>query len=148
MASLAGKQAPPYAGIYAATKAGLIAFSQSLRAEYRNRNISATAICPGFTEGSGIFTGIVADVGREPSTWLGTTDLNTVARAAVRAIRKNQPEVIVNTPPLRIICALAELFPRLGEWLLRKGTGRYFRELAQARCRPVIHPIRADRKAA
>ena len=53
MSSTAGKYGPAFGGVYAATKAGLIAFTQALRAEYRGRGISASVICPGFTDDGG-----------------------------------------------------------------------------------------------
>lgn len=135
MASLAGKHGPPCAAAYAATKAGLIAFTQSLRIEFRGRRISASAICPGFTDNGGIYDAIRRDVGREPPGMIGSTTTDAVARAVVRAIRKDQPEVIVNSPPLRLFCVLDALFPRLGDWLLRKLAGRYFRAIGRARRR-------------
>lgn len=39
---------PPGAAFYSMTKAAVCAFAESLRAELRTKNISVTAICPGF----------------------------------------------------------------------------------------------------
>lgn len=133
MASTAGKFGPPYAGVYAATKAGLIAFTQSLRTEYRRHGIRATAICPGFTDAGGIYDRIREELGRDPPRFIGQTTADRVARATIRAIRKDQPEVIVNSPPLRPFFALAAWLPSLGEWMVRKFAGRYFRRLAELR---------------
>jgi len=148
MSSLAGKFGPPGAGAYAATKAGLIAFTQSLRGEYRSLNVSATAVCPGFTLASGIYDQICADVGREPPSLLGRSTVDRVARATVRAIRKDQPEAIVNVPPYRAFYALTALFPRAGEWIFRKLAGRYFRDLARARSQSTPLPTPEERRAA
>ena len=133
MSSTAGKFGPPHAGVYAATKAGLIAFTQSLRTEYRRQGIRATAVCPGFTDAGGIYDRIRADLGHDPPRFIGQTTADRVARATIRAIRKDQPEVIVNSPPLRPFFTLAACLPSLGEWLVRKFAGRYFRRLAELR---------------
>ncbi len=148
MASLAGKYGPPAGAVYAATKAGLIAFTQSLRTEFRSRRISATAVCPGFTVASGIYERICGDVGREAPWWFGQTTVERVARATVRAIRKDQPEVIVNFPPFRLFYALAALCPRAAEWLLRKTAGRYFRAIGRARRRGAPPRPRSQPRAA
>ena len=133
MSSTAGHYGPPYGAVYAATKAGLIAFTQSLRVEYRASGVRATAICPGFTRSGGIYDEIEAGLGRETPRVIGETTAEAVARATVRAIRKNQPEVIVNTPPQRPFFVAAKAFPRLGEYLLRKFSLRYFRRIGQLR---------------
>jgi short-subunit dehydrogenase len=133
MASTAGKYGPPYGAVYGATKAGLVAFTQSLRVEYRGRGIRASVICPGFTEEGGIYEEIKADIGRGTPRVIGATTVDAVARATLRAIRKDQPEVIVNDPPVRPFLVAAAMFPRLGEWLLRKFAGHFFRRIARAR---------------
>ena len=46
MSSLAGKAGPAYQEPYAATKAGLIGFTSSLRATYRRDGVSATVVVP------------------------------------------------------------------------------------------------------
>ena len=53
MSSIAGKHGPAYGAVYGATKAGLIAFTQSLRGELMQDGILATAICPGFATSGG-----------------------------------------------------------------------------------------------
>lgn len=131
LSSTAGKYGPPYAAAYAATKAGLIAFTQSLRVEYRSTGIHATAICPGFTLDGGIYERLRAALGRDTPRLIGGTDADRVARAVLRAIRKDQPEVIVNSPPQRPFFALYAAFPRLGEYLFRKFAARYFRRIAE-----------------
>ena len=54
MASTAGKHGPAFGAVYGATKAALIAFTQSLRSEYHGTGVSATVICPGFTNDGGV----------------------------------------------------------------------------------------------
>jgi short-subunit dehydrogenase len=55
MASLAGKAPTPYEAAYAATKAGLIGLTQSLRVEYRDAPVGFSVVCPGFVAGEGMY---------------------------------------------------------------------------------------------
>lgn len=130
MASTAGKQGPAFGAVYAASKAGMIAFSQSLRAEYHGTGISSSAVCPGFARDGGIYEAIRERTGRDCPWWVGSTDATSVARAVVRAIRRDKPDVIVNSPPLRPIFTLCAAWPRLGEWLARKATFRFLKRAA------------------
>lgn len=50
VASTAGMQPDPYMAIYGATKAFLLAFSEALWAENRQRGVRVLALCPGATE--------------------------------------------------------------------------------------------------
>ncbi len=49
VASLAGLIPAPLMGCYAATKAGVIAYGDALRAELRPRGVTVTTLCPSFT---------------------------------------------------------------------------------------------------
>ena len=55
ISSLAAKGCPPYTEPYTATKAGLIAFTKSLRAAYRGTGVSASVVVPGFVADVGMF---------------------------------------------------------------------------------------------
>lgn len=131
MASTAGKYGPAYGAAYGATKAGQIAFTQSLRGEYHGTGVSASAICPGFASDGGIYEVLKKRAGRGTPWWLGSTTANAVARAVVKAIRFDRPEVIVNQPALRPVFVLQSALPRLGEWIIRKTTARFLRRVAR-----------------
>jgi short-subunit dehydrogenase len=133
MASTAGKYGPAFGSVYGATKAGLIAFTQALRAEYRGRGISASAICPGFTDEGGIYDRMKANSGRKSPPLVGSTTAEHVARAVVRAIEKDRPEVIVNWPPLRPTMIFAQMFPALGAAAIRAATIRFLKRVAESR---------------
>ena len=90
MASTAGKFGPAFGATYGTTKAGLINFTQALRAEYRGRGISASAICPGFTEQGGIYDRMREQSGRRSPFFVGSTTVERVAEAVVPRDRTRQ----------------------------------------------------------
>ncbi|MEY3172528.1 MAG: 3-oxoacyl-[acyl-carrier-protein] reductase FabG [Planctomycetota bacterium] len=132
MASTAGKHGPAWGAVYGATKAGLIAFTQSLRGELKRTGVSCTAICPGFAVDGGIYDEIVRSVGRRTPPLLGGTTAARVAAAVETAIHKAPPEMILNFPALRPVFVLREIWPRLGEIIIHAATLKYLRRAAQA----------------
>jgi len=139
ISSLAGKAGPPCFEPYAATKAGLIAFTESLRAEYRGTGISASVICPGFVR-AGIYPQLKEEAATDGPRILGPSSPEEVASAVLRAIYRDTPEIIVNPGPTRLSTALAELSPSLAEWVMRRsGVVEWFRKCAVARERNANH---------
>jgi short-subunit dehydrogenase len=132
MASTAGKLAPAYGATYGATKAGLINFTQALRAEYHGRGISASAICPGFTDRGGIYEELKRHSGRRAPFFVGSTTVDRVADAVIRSIEQDKAELIVNWPPMRPMAAFAALFPTLGGALIRRASVRFLKRAAQS----------------
>lgn len=133
MASTAAIQAPPYGATYAATKASLLQFTMALRLEYAGSGISATAICPGFTDDGGIYEVIKQEMGRRVPWMIGGTTAEKVAKKVIKALRTDPPRIIVDRPALRVFFAIAFVFPRFGEWLTHKVATRFFRKLATKR---------------
>ncbi len=132
VSSLAGKAGPAFQEPYAATKAGLIAFTSSFRATYRGSGVSASVISPGFVE-AGIYANLKARTGYAAPAVLGTSAPETVPRAVIRAIERNLPEVIINSIPIRPLLVLNLLLPSLGEWLTHKtGASDFFGRVAKA----------------
>jgi short-subunit dehydrogenase len=135
ISSLAGKAAPAFQEPYAATKAGLIAFTASLRATYRGSGVSASVIVPGFVE-AGIYTRLKAKSGCPAPALIGTSPPEAIPRAVIRAIEKDLPEVVVNPIPVRPLFALAALLPSLGEWLFSQiDANEFFRKVVEAQTR-------------
>jgi len=132
LASLAGKAGAGFQESYAATKAGLVGFTMSLRGTYQGTGVSASVICPGFVE-AGIYPRLQNLAGRPAPMLLGACAPERVAQAMVRAIRRNLAEVVINRYPVRPLLALAALFPTLGcrlvSWL---GVNDFFRAVATA----------------
>ena len=116
ISSLAGKSGPSCQEVYAATKAGLIGFTGSLRATYRKTNVSASVICPGFVE-AGIYDRLKTRTGLKAPALLGTSRPESVSRAVIKAIQKDLPDSIINPIPVRPLFAMSAVFPRVGEWL-------------------------------
>ena len=128
IASLAGKSGPAFQEPYAATKAGLIAFTTSLRSTYRPQGISASVIVPGFVE-AGIYARLKAKTGIAAPALLGVSQPEEVVHAVIRAIEHDTPETIINPTPIRPLLAFTALFPRAGEWLTNKiGANNFFRK--------------------
>jgi short-subunit dehydrogenase len=131
MASTAGKFGIPYGATYGTTKAGLINFTHALRAEYRGRGISASVICPGFTEQGGIYDRMREQSGRGAPFIIGSTTVDRVAEAVLRAVERDKAELIVNWPPMRPLSAFVALFPTLGGALIRSASTRFLKRVAQ-----------------
>jgi short-subunit dehydrogenase len=115
MASLAGKTGPARGETYSASKAGLILFTESLRYDYRKRGVSATVLCPGFVKDAGMYADMRARSGVKAGRLLGETSPAKVVAAMLSAIKKDQPEMVVNPGPMRLNLALRQLAPGLFE---------------------------------
>jgi short-subunit dehydrogenase len=50
MASLAGKSPQPWLSVYAATKAGVVAYTRAMNKELANDGVKSVAFCPGFVD--------------------------------------------------------------------------------------------------
>jgi short-subunit dehydrogenase len=135
VASLAGKVGPAYSEPYAASKAGLIGLTQSLRAEYANSPVGFSVVCPGFVAGDGMYQRMVEE-GHGSNRLLGETSTAKVADAVVRAITANLAEVVESGAPVRPLLALQQLSPGLAEWIVPKtGLTEIFRGVAVSRGR-------------
>ncbi len=135
ISSLGGRSGPAYDEPYAATKAGLIGLTQSLRAEYRHEPVGFSVVCPGFIRGDGMYQRMV-EAGLRSNRLVGETTLERVADAVVRAIRRDLPEVIESGAPVRPALALAQLAPGLAERVAPLfGVDELFRRTAVSRGR-------------
>jgi short-subunit dehydrogenase len=133
MSSLAGKSGPAFQEPYAATKAALVGFTTSFRATYRGTGVSASVIVPSFVEATGIYARLKAKSGCSAPALLTGCSAEQVARAVLRAIRDDVPEIIVNRYPIRPVLALAALSPAIGDWIVaRLGVHDFFRRVIEA----------------
>lgn len=93
VSSVSGIYPMPYFGIYSATKGALTSFSQALREEMKGKGVSVTAILPGAMptredikeqiKGQGLWGKLAA---KNPQS---------VAKASLKAVRKNKRKVII-----------------------------------------------------
>ncbi len=135
ISSVAGKLGPAYQAPYAATKAGLIGLTQSLRAEHRHGPVGFSVVCPGFIAGDGMYQRMVEE-GFRSNRLMGETTLEKVADAVVHAIRRDLPEALESGAPLRPALALAQAAPGLAELVApRFGVTEIFRRTAVMRGR-------------
>ena len=135
IASLAGKIGPAYSASYAATKAGLVGVTQSLRAEFANAPVGFSVVCPGFIAGDGMYQRVV-EQGIRSNRVLGETTTEAVADRVVDAIRRDRPEVIETGAPVRPLLALGQVAPGLAERIVaRAGATRLFERVARERGR-------------
>ena len=125
IASLAGLvPAPAGHTLYAAVKAFLIKFSESLAHEARARGVHVTALCPGFTFSEfHDVTGTRDKVSRLPTfMW---SDADEVARASYDAVMAGIP-VFVPGRVNRALAVLARGLPKSLVMMAMRGTaGRY-----------------------
>lgn len=132
ISSLAGRSGPAYQEAYSATKAGLIAFTFSLRATYRGTGVSASVVTPGFVE-AGIYADLKERTHCAAPALLGTSPPQSVARAVVHCIQNDAPEIIVNRWPVKPLLALCIIWPSFAAWIIDKiGTNKFFQRVVEA----------------
>ena len=137
MSSLAGKSGPAFQEPYAASKAGLTAFTFSLRATCQGTGVSASVITPGFVE-AGIYARLKARTGCSAPALLGAVRPERVAAAVLRGIRRDRPEIVISRYPVRPVLMLLALSPTLGLWLVTKlGAHAFFRRVVAAEKRGI-----------
>jgi short-subunit dehydrogenase len=129
IASLAGL-IPGAAGhtLYAASKAFLVKFSQSLHLEVAPHGVHVTALCPGFTYSEfHDVNGTRERVSAATPAWLWM-EADAVARAGYKAVEANRP-VWVPGAPNKAIATLAKALPDDLALALMASQGGRFRKL-------------------
>jgi short-subunit dehydrogenase len=116
IASVAAGAAGPFDAVYCGTKAGLVEWTRSLRLELEGTGVHFTSIMPGYITEVGMF----ARFGMEAPSRIGSCTPAQVTQATLRAIEKDQLEVVVNSSPTRLLFVMEELFPSLSDWFKRK----------------------------
>lgn len=133
ISAIAGRVGFPHTEAYAAAKDGLIAFTRVMRSDYRGRGVTSSAIVLGAIRGAGQGQRMADDIGTKLPV-AATQPAEAVARAVVRAIRKDKAEIVVMPGPGRLIKALMDLFPGLGQAMNRMtGTDATLQKVIEAR---------------
>ena len=131
ISSVAGKIGPAYQAPYAATKAGLIGLTQSLRGEYPDGPVGFSVVSPGFVAGDGMYQRMT-EQGVTSNRILGHTTVKKVADRVVQAIREDRPDVVESGSPVRPMLAIAQIAPGLVERTMRRiGATEIFRRAAE-----------------
>lgn len=131
VASLGAFQPVPSLAVYAATKAYLLSFTEALAVELSGKGVTATALCPGFTD-----TDMMRDEqGRTSVPRALAMQPGQVARAAYDACMHG---AVVKLPGIlnTVVGTTTQLMPR---WLVRDLSGAVLRGGRRGR------PDKADR---
>ncbi len=128
ISSLGGKKGSPYSATYAAAKAGLIAWTSSLRAELYKTGVSASVVCPGFISDTGMF----AEYNKKAPKIVGESKPEDVYKAVVKCIKKDIQEIVVNPGATKLMMIIDAVNPNIITSILRKtGVHEFFRRQAQ-----------------
>ena len=131
VSSLAGRGGNAYNVLYATTKAGLVGFTRSLRAELDGTPVGAGVICPGFIAGDGMYARM-RELGVDAPAALRAVAPETVANAVVEAIVHDRADMLVTGWPMRPLLAVQELAPSVAARVISAtGASRFFATLVQ-----------------
>jgi uncharacterized protein len=107
VSSVAGVLISPGGAVYAATKAFVTSFSESLSAEVSGHGVHVTALCPGLTRTQ--FHDEGHDAAAAPSfAWL---DADRVARVGLDAVAAGRPAATAGAQ-YKVVTGLARIVPR------------------------------------
>lgn len=116
VSSLAGKAANGGAALYCGTKFGLRGFALSLRGDLAGERVGVTSVNPGFISDAGMFH----ETGAKLPPGFRTKKPADVARAVVRAIEDDPPEIDVAPLMVRAGAAFGGLAPGLADAVARR----------------------------
>ena len=119
VASVAGKVAVPYLGLYSATKSALAAVSDALRSELAGSGIHVSTVYPGVTD-----TSFQENMMRElevpdPPAYLRSASAAAVGRRIVQAVRWDLRDAYVTLQDFAAVAA-HPLAPGLADWAVRR----------------------------
>lgn len=127
--SLAAKSAARWVGAYPATKFAVAAYSQQLRLELGPEGLHVLLVCPGPIERKDArlypLAGLedVPEQARRPGAGVQVKAIppQWLAGAILRACERRQPELVI-PGRARLLFALAQLWPTLGDWIVRRNS--------------------------
>ncbi|MGD9128104.1 MAG: SDR family NAD(P)-dependent oxidoreductase, partial [Planctomycetia bacterium] len=127
--SLAAKSAARWIGAYPATKFAVAAYTQQLRLELGPEGLHALLVCPGPVEREGdrlyplAGTEGIPENALRPGAGVKTRRIppNYLAEKILRYCELRRPELVI---PMRarILFAISQLWPSLGDWLVLRKT--------------------------
>ena len=127
--SLAAKSASRWVGAYPATKHAVAAYSQQLRLELGPEGLHVLLVCPGpitrKDERLYPLEGMedIPERARRPGAGVRvhTIPPERLVQAILRACEKRRPELVMPAKA-RLLFAVSQLFPTLGDWIVRRMT--------------------------
>ena len=120
VASIASYISGPSFAVYCATKAYVLSYSRALHKELKNKQVSVTALCPGY-----VTTGFQEVAGMELSKIekLTTVPVKKVAEIAVKSMHKGKREVMpgILNKPLPLVTKITPMWLQLiiVKWVLK-----------------------------
>jgi len=136
VASVAGLLAVAYQEPYNATKFGLVGFTRALRltAQDLKWGIGASAVCPGFMSGQGMYADMQDEFGITAPKVAAAMPVELVGTAVIKAVEKDLREVIIMRGPTRAMLVASTIAPRLFERIVRRlDLAAPFRTIADRR---------------
>ena len=127
--SLAAKSAARWVGAYPATKFAVAAYSQQLRLEEGPNGLHVLLVCPGPVARKDArlypLEGLedIPERARRPGAGVQVRAVapEQIAQAILRACQRRQAELVFPAKA-RLLFALSQLFPSLGDWIVRRKT--------------------------
>lgn len=121
MASLAGIAAPAYHEAYSASKAALIAFSNSLRSSVRGSGVGVSVVVPGFVSQAGMHERMKKRAGVKTPVLAGAVPAEKVVDAVLRAIDRDLNEVLVTPFTTTLMTKTLGQAKDFSAWVQRVG---------------------------
>jgi 3-oxoacyl-[acyl-carrier protein] reductase len=120
--SMFGLVGMPKLTAYSTTKFAMVGFSDALRAEFGREGLGVTALCPGFVDTNLFASAPLGESQKQPKIppAIFCTTAEKVARAAVRAIRRDRRLVIIS-PWAKFLVTAKRLVPGMIDLLFRVG---------------------------
>ena len=109
ISAMAGRVSFPYTEVYAAAKDGVIGFTRVLRSDYHARGVSASVLILGAIRDTGQGQRMLDESGMKASRFMAPAE--SVARAVVKAVKKDRAELVIMPGPGRLIRAIMDYFP-------------------------------------
>ncbi len=132
ISAMAGRLSFPYTEVYAAAKDGIVGFTRVFRGDYRARGVSASVLILGAIKGAGQGQRTLDQAGMKAAAYMAPAQ--SVARAVVRAVKKDRAELVIMPGPARLMRAVMDYFPGLGPAMNRAaGTKATMQKIIEAR---------------
>jgi short-subunit dehydrogenase len=132
VSAMAGRVSFPYTEVYAAAKDGVIGFTRVLRSDYRPRGVSASVLILGAIRDAGQGQRMLDESGMKASAFMAPAE--SVARAVVKAVKKDRAELVIMPGPGRLLRAVMDYFPGLGPAVNRAaGASTTMQEIIERR---------------